>query len=51
MNLYELNALIAQLVAECKPSENKDILDFYFRKRREMVAEIARKVQIGLRTV
>ena len=50
MNLYELNALIAQLIAECDPS-NDDLLAFYFRKRREMVAEIARKVQIGLRTV
>ena len=50
MNLYRLDALIAQLIAEHDDS-NAELIAFYYRKRTELVAEIARKVQAGLRLV
>ena len=49
MNLYELDALIASFEADNANGQNDDIIAFYLKKRYDLVAEIAMKVEAGLR--
>lgn len=43
MNLREINRMIASLIAEGK-DENKELIEFYRRKRSELIEEIKKNV-------
>ena len=46
MNYYELNALIAQLELEQEVGiDNTNLLEFYYKKRIELLDEINRKLK------